>query len=50
MDDEFEKALADLGGKQLVDRFNARVLAEPAKELPRTSGHHGVQSHSELFS
>lgn len=35
MDEEFEKAMADLGGKQLVDRFNARVLAEPAKELPR---------------
>ena len=35
MDEEFEQALADLGGKQLVERFNARVLAEPAKPLPR---------------
>lgn len=35
MDDEFEQAIAELGGKQLVDRFNARVLAEPAKALPR---------------
>lgn len=35
MDDEFEQALADIGGTQLVERFNARVIAEPAKPLPR---------------
>lgn len=36
MDDEFERALANMGGRQLVDRFHARALANPAKPLPKS--------------
>jgi hypothetical protein len=36
MQDEIERALAELGGSQLVDRFRENVLANPAKPLPKS--------------